>query len=428
MAPLMYEGISKMYIQSRKLEQKYIEAQQKHPEVVNPGVLKIFQKLLMDIPNLNNNKIKEEEIRIRDNSKVADIFDDLIRATMKSYIVLLTYNISEKQCRIVDSRYHENIDIREFIHKCYIESARKFHECPHIFYHEFNNNQLLKNKRDAHTIIKESIHTAIMRSLPLKAILEEYLSNDYVKDEQIGGDNSNEKYVGIKKLIERDIYGVDDRKILVDDEYSDSESESDSDNSDKNETSHDKSNVSSLEKLIIGGGDRKILESSTTNKKDKSSSSSSSDKNEDRDRDRDNDFDDGSGKDNDHRGGERKDSSHKDKSHEESKSSPPKIVSPPKSKAVNIEFGRNTASNKMFRDAIEALNAKKTQNNNENVEEVDVKVKQDTPAPKIEENKDHTKDDVRVDISRKGRNNIHRKDIKELGQTPQSEMMNKFLE
>jgi hypothetical protein len=78
LTPLLYEGIKKLYNQSLEFEKKFELAQTKDSNIKNPGVLKLFQKFLKNLPNLNNHLIETETNRLRDTSKCADIFDDLI--------------------------------------------------------------------------------------------------------------------------------------------------------------------------------------------------------------------------------------------------------------------------------------------------------------------------------------------------------------
>ena len=223
LTPLLYEGIKKLYNQSLDFEKKFEQASLKNSNIENPGVLKLFQKFLKNLPNLNNHLIETETNRLRDNSKCADIFDDIIRAVVKSNIVLLTYNSSDKTCQIVHERYHENIDIKEFIHKCYIECARVFYDYPEIFWHKYSTIDIKRNQREAHELVKKCIIEAIRKMLPMKLILEEYLKNDYVEDDKQNlGDINNAQYTNIKNLLKRDLYnqiGTDHKDLLVDSQY-----------------------------------------------------------------------------------------------------------------------------------------------------------------------------------------------------------------
>ena len=222
-APLIYEGIKSMYIKAEKVEKEYDELCKTNIKVKNPGVLKIFQHFLKKIPTLNINLIESELIRIRDNSGHADIFDKLIKAVFKSYIILLTYNASGKQCKLVNEKYHEKIDNKQFIHRIYIESAKQLYNVPHLFYNtndklNINEYEMKKNEIDIINIIKKSILDAVRNILPMNEILSEYLKNDYIIETE------NAKTDRIRKMVINneednifggvDYYDEDNMKIL----------------------------------------------------------------------------------------------------------------------------------------------------------------------------------------------------------------------
>ena len=95
--PLIYEGFHSIYEKAVTLEKTYTDASKIDPNVKNPGVLILFQHFLLGIDKLNDGLIDEESKRIRDNSRCADIFDDLIKAVVKSHIIVLTYTASKKK-------------------------------------------------------------------------------------------------------------------------------------------------------------------------------------------------------------------------------------------------------------------------------------------------------------------------------------------
>jgi len=172
LCPVIYEGILSMYNKSLLIEKKYIACEKKNPNIENPGIDHIFKKILKDIPELNAHKVKKETDRIRSVSKIADIFDDLIKAVVRSNIILITYNVDSKRREIDSSKYHENVNIPEFIHNCYIQCARLFHRSPELL-----SSKSYKSKCD--DIIKDAIHNSIKLMLPMKEILLEYLTQKY---------------------------------------------------------------------------------------------------------------------------------------------------------------------------------------------------------------------------------------------------------
>ena len=185
MSPLVYEGIKSMYNKALVVEQEYQQAMLQDEKITNPGVLKIFQHFLKGVPSLNTNLIESEMIRIRDTSKNADIFDKLIRAVFKSYIILLTYNASGKECLLVKEKYHERIEIKDFIHKIYIESAKQFYNNPELFWHNYQPLEIKKNQLTCIDIIKSATKEAILKAIPLNDILTEYLRNEYIEENPV---------------------------------------------------------------------------------------------------------------------------------------------------------------------------------------------------------------------------------------------------
>lgn len=211
MTPLLYEGIKLIYNEAIVMEKKFVESIKIDPNVKNPGVFKIFQIYLKDIPKLNNHSIEQEANRIINGTKCAEWFEDLVKAVVKSNIVLLTFNASEKKCKLINEKLHETIDIKTFIHKCYIECSRIFYNYPELFWHGFSTLDIKRNQREAHDLIKDAISEAIRKMLPIKLILEEYLSKDYIKDDNdISEHVSEAKFTNMNSLIKRDLYGRKD--------------------------------------------------------------------------------------------------------------------------------------------------------------------------------------------------------------------------
>ena len=229
--PLIYEGIKKMYLKSVETEKIFQEAIRDNADIENPGVLKIFQTFLKGIKNINNHNIEAESNRIKEKSKCSEWFDELVRAVVKSYIVLLTYNASGKTCRLVNEKFHESIDTKTFIHKCYVECARLFFNYPELFWHGFTTIEVKRNQREAFDIIRVAINEAIRKMLPMKLILQEYLKNDYIHEEEseISQSMPESHYKNIKSLVKKDLGA----NLIL--ESDDDDLESEIKNIDKNE-------------------------------------------------------------------------------------------------------------------------------------------------------------------------------------------------
>ena len=149
LTPFIYEGIKSTYSYAIDVHNKFIEKGKFDPTVKSPGVLKLFQLTLKEIPTLNNASIEIETSRIKSQCKCADWFDDLVRAVVKSNIILLTFSNPKKRPEIIKEEFHNKIDIKDFIHKCYIESARQTYNNPELFWHEYPSLEIKRNQREA---------------------------------------------------------------------------------------------------------------------------------------------------------------------------------------------------------------------------------------------------------------------------------------
>jgi len=206
--PFIYEGIRSVYSFALNAHNEFLERGKHDPDVKSPGILKMFQLSLKEIPTLNNHSIELEANRIKSGSKCADWFDDLVRAVIKSNIVLLTFNNPKKRSALLKEEYHNKIEIKDFLHKCYIESARLIYNNPELYWHEFSPLEIKRNQREACDLIKQAIHEAVRKMLPIKLILKEYLTNEYLDDENdVTNRISNSDYMNIHSMVQRDLHG-----------------------------------------------------------------------------------------------------------------------------------------------------------------------------------------------------------------------------
>ena len=184
LTPNIYEGFKSLYTIGDKLHSKFVEESKRNPNVEAPSVLVLFQKMISNIPNLNAHKVRNETDRIKTASRSADIFDDLVKAVIKSNIILMTYNVDYKRKDLIQTRYHESIIVHDFVHSCYIESARIFHNRPELFWTGYSPEVINQNKRISYEVIENAIRESINLALPMKEILSEYLNNPYeMKDD-----------------------------------------------------------------------------------------------------------------------------------------------------------------------------------------------------------------------------------------------------
>jgi len=250
LTPFIYEGIKSTYSYAIDVHNKFIEKGKFDATVKSPGVLKLFQLTLKEIPTLNNASIEVETNRIKSQCKCADWFDDLVRSVVKSNIILLTFSNPKKRPEIIKEEFHNKIDIKDFIHKCYIESARQIYNNPELFWHEYPSLEIKRNQREACNLIQKAIEEAIRRILPVKLILKEYLQNNFEDiDNDITKSMSDGHYMKIQSMINRDLHGQIHKS---NDSVLESASEEDymNDNEDNKEIQQLESNLNLLEKGI----------------------------------------------------------------------------------------------------------------------------------------------------------------------------------
>lgn len=204
--PFLYEGIKSYYKYAMDAHHQILEKTKYNSKIKSPGILKLFQLCLKEVPLLNNHAIETETKRIKEHSKCSDWFDDLTKAVIKSNIVLLTFSTNENS-DIVNDKYHERINVKEFIHKCYIECARIIYNYPELFWHEYPPLEIKRNQRETFVIIEKAIKEAIRKMLPIKLILQEFLKNDYVSDDNNIQNISDSHYINVKTMVERDLHG-----------------------------------------------------------------------------------------------------------------------------------------------------------------------------------------------------------------------------
>jgi len=166
LVPIIYEGIDSIYEDAIKIANQDEE-------------LKTFQIFLKKIPKWNNSLLENETKRILYISTCSELLQNLVNAVIKANIMILTNtHPSNKSSLKINTKF----DFKEFIHNCYIESARIFYNNPYLFYHKQSIYDINRNQKDAKDNIKNAIIEAIRKMLPLKMIINEYLGNSFKDD------------------------------------------------------------------------------------------------------------------------------------------------------------------------------------------------------------------------------------------------------
>lgn len=182
----IYEGLQKIYSNSKR-----IFADGYEDELPN-----IFRKQIENVPKWNSDFIENEVNRIIRASN-CDWLDDLITAVFISHTkILASLGNNSKRVNLTIPR------TTNFIHKCYINSAREMWKNPYLFDESVSSSEYQKNIKYIEELIKESIEHTVRKALPVKEILR-----DHFEHSELGEQNKMEiqKTKNLQKLLMKEI-------------------------------------------------------------------------------------------------------------------------------------------------------------------------------------------------------------------------------
>ena len=160
--------------------------------------LMTFQNLLSRIPKWNEEIIEAERKRIIERSG-CNYLEDLISCVHIIQLKILTcIRVGNKQKKI-------DISIPKldtFIHKVYINAARRMYKNTYLYDKNVNALEKQKNIRETELILQECIMMAIRESIPTEEIIRAYMDETVEEEEEIiiedvpsqqGGDKEKEE-------------------------------------------------------------------------------------------------------------------------------------------------------------------------------------------------------------------------------------------
>jgi hypothetical protein len=169
LTPLIIEGCKSILDESIKLCKQNGEKDK---------YLMTFQNFISRIPKWNSQIIENEKKRIIERSGCGYL-EDLITCVHIIQLKLLTaIRVGQKQKKI-------NIKIpklEDFIHKVYINVARKIYKNVYLFELNIPPLQIQKHNRELEIIIQECILHTIRESLPVETILKAYMDETIEED------------------------------------------------------------------------------------------------------------------------------------------------------------------------------------------------------------------------------------------------------
>jgi len=169
MTPLIIDGYKSILDESLKLCKENNE---------NDKYLMTFQNLISRIPKWNSQIIETERKRICDKSG-CNYLEDLVTCVHIIQLKILTsMRVGQKQKKI-----DINIPkLDDFIHKTYINVARKVYKNVYLFEIGIQPLQIQKNHRELEIIIQECILNTLRESIPVETILKAYMDETVEED------------------------------------------------------------------------------------------------------------------------------------------------------------------------------------------------------------------------------------------------------
>ena len=162
LCPLVQEGFRSIFDEALKLCVGNKE---------NDKYLMTFQNLLSRVPKWNPNIIKEETARIKERS-TCGYLEDLITCVHIIHLKCMTVmRVGNKQKK-VDIKLPE---LSDFVHKVYVNSARKLYSNVYIFEKGNHPLQVQRNNREFEIIVKECIYNTIRDNIPVEDLIKMYL-------------------------------------------------------------------------------------------------------------------------------------------------------------------------------------------------------------------------------------------------------------
>jgi hypothetical protein len=187
LTPIVIEGLKSIFDEAFKLCKDNGETEK---------YLMTFQNFISRIPKWNPNIIEIEKNRIIERSGCGYL-EDLVTCVHIIQLKLLTaIRVGQKQ---------KKIDITipkldDFIHKVYINVARKIYKNVYLFETGIPPLQVQKHHRELEVIVQECILNTIRESIPVESILRAYMDEtieedvvEEIKEQVINVENEDKK-------------------------------------------------------------------------------------------------------------------------------------------------------------------------------------------------------------------------------------------
>ena len=170
LTPHIHSGLKSIFEEAWKLCIENEEA---------PKYLMTFQNFLVRVPKWNTAIIEKESQRIVDQSGCSHI-EELITCVHIIQLKMLTCMRAGSKQKKIDISIPK---LTEFIHKVYINVARKVYSNVFLFERTTKHLQIQKHNHQLELIIKECILNTIRESIPIEHLLKVYMEDQFIEED-----------------------------------------------------------------------------------------------------------------------------------------------------------------------------------------------------------------------------------------------------
>ena len=144
-----------------------------------PKYLMTFQNFLMRVPKWNSVIIEQEAARIVERSGCGHI-EELITCVHIIQLKMLTCMRAGSKQKKIDITIPK---LADFIHKVYVNVARKVYLNVFLFEKNKQHLQVQKHNRQLEIIIKECILDTVRESIPIEHLLKVYMDDEFIEED-----------------------------------------------------------------------------------------------------------------------------------------------------------------------------------------------------------------------------------------------------
>jgi len=191
LTPCIIDGVKSIFDESWKL---CIENDEK------AKYLMTFQNFLSRVPKWNSNIISQECGRIKEKSNCTYISDLITCVHILQLKMLSCMRVGTKQKKV-------NVDmpvLEDFIHKVYVNVARKVYTNVYLFEFGISALKSQKNSRELEIIIRECILQTIRDNIPVEELLKLYMSETVEDAMEV---HEREEIISQEPIIEKPVAG-----------------------------------------------------------------------------------------------------------------------------------------------------------------------------------------------------------------------------